>query len=135
MQHKADAVLGRTKAKTLFLRTDTRGLGAEILPPDTQLGRDAVESIRRGDLDGMSFGFRVPDGGDRWSVVDGWDYRELIDVDLIEVSVVTFPQYTGTSAQVQVGSTSGRSAPVTTKPDWRIKAEQRERLLLLQAKR
>ncbi len=99
VQHDSAMVIGRTKAKTLALRTDTKGLFSEIDPPDTQVGRDTVESIRRGDIDGMSIGFIVRT--DNWKLVDGWDYREISDIDLIEVSPVTFPQYTGTSAQVR----------------------------------
>lgn len=99
VQHDSAMVIGRTKAKTLALRTDTKGLISEIDPPDTQVGRDTVESIRRGDIDGMSIGFIVRT--DNWKLVDGWDYREISDIELIEVSPVTFPQYTGTSVQVR----------------------------------
>ena len=99
VQHDAALVIGRTKAKTLALRADSKGLFSEINPPDTQVGRDTVESIRRGDIDGMSIGFIVRT--DNWKLVDGWDYREISDIELIEVSPVTFPQYTGTSAQVR----------------------------------
>lgn len=99
VQHDSAMVIGRTKAKTLALRTDTKGLFSEIDPPDTQVGRDTVESIRRGDIDGMSIGFIVRT--DNWKLVDGWDYREISDIELIEVSPVTFPQYTGTSVQVR----------------------------------
>src|SRR5262245_2558056 len=71
VDHDPSRVLGRNKAGTLRLRTDTRGLLVEIDPPNTTAGRDIVESIRRGDVDGMSFAFRTPKGGDDWRMEDG----------------------------------------------------------------
>ncbi len=63
--HDTNLPLGRTKSGTLKLAEDTHGLRVEINPPDTQAGRDALESIRRGDVDQMSFGFQV--------LEDTWD--------------------------------------------------------------
>ena len=57
--HRHDQVLGHTQSGTLRLSIDDRGLKYEIDPPDTQLGRDVVTSIRRGDIRGSSFGFDV----------------------------------------------------------------------------
>lgn len=95
--HDTTAVLGRNRAKTLELTEDSEGLAVRIMPPDTQAGRDAVVSIRRGDVSQMSFGFRVLD--DEWDV-DG-DNRDMLirtvsKVQLFEVSPVTFPAYPDT---------------------------------------
>lgn len=93
-QHDTAQVLGRNRANTLALSEDDKGLRVEIAPPATQAGRDAVESISRGDVDGMSFGFTVPPGGDTWfEDVDGMIIRTLLKVKLWEVSPVTFPAY------------------------------------------
>ena len=56
--------------------------------------------MQRKDVDSMSFGFTVPQGGDKWSN-DGMQ-RQLTQIKLFEVSVVTgFPAYAATSATVR----------------------------------
>lgn len=99
VDHDASKILGRTKAGTLELSTDSVGLRVEITPPDTTVGRDTVESVRRGDLDSMSFGFVVRD--DSWREVEGRALREIRDLDLHEVSLVSFPAYEETSVAVR----------------------------------
>lgn len=99
--HDPTRVLGRTTAGTLTLSVDERGLRAEILPPDTTYGRDLVESVRRGDVTGMSFGFRVPKGGQRIDYGGPIPVRHLLDVDLREVSVVTLPAYPDASVALR----------------------------------
>lgn len=102
--HDTNYVLGRTKANTLELSEDKKGLKTKITPPDTQWSRDLLESIRRGDVSQMSFGFRV--------IQDNWvrprkaddeklELRELLEVELFDVSPVTFPAYEGTSISVR----------------------------------
>jgi len=105
--HDQNQVLGRTKSKTLELRVDSKGLFATISPPDTQVGRDVVTSIKRGDLDGMSFAFLTLD--DDWNQRGQKIVREVNDVELVDVSVVAYPAYEATSVAVR---TSGlRTAP------------------------
>lgn len=99
VDHDSSQIIGRTKPKTLTLREDDKGLYVEITPPDTTLGRDTVESIKRGDLDQMSFGFRTIE--DVWKTEGGNPVRELIEVDLFDVSVVAFPAYPQTSVDVR----------------------------------
>lgn len=100
LNHNTDIVLGSTRAKTLKLQQDDRGLLAEIRLPDTTAGRDLAVSVARGDVSGMSFGFSVPKGGDSWSA-DGQE-RTLKEIALVEVSPVTgFPAYSQTSASVR----------------------------------
>ena len=100
LNHDSTLVLGSTRAKTLRLSTDTKGLYTEADLPDTSYARDLAEVMRRGDVDSMSFGFSVPRNGDTWSQ-DGMQ-RSLKEVRLHEVSVVTgFPAYSATSASVR----------------------------------
>lgn len=99
LDHDSGRIVGRTKAGNLSLREDDKGLKIELNPIDTEDGRKAIEWVRSGVVDGMSFGFFTV--RDQWSTKDGKSYRELIDVDLFEVSLVAFPAYTGTSAGIR----------------------------------
>jgi HK97 family phage prohead protease len=91
--HDTGAVLGSTRAGTVTLVEDERGLKVRAQLPNTTLGRDTAELIRRGDVDSMSFGFSV--------IKDTWDEtgtnRTLNAVRLHECSVVAFPAYGGTA--------------------------------------
>ena len=98
INHDSSLVLGRTKAGTLTLRQDERGLWGSI-----RINRDDVDAmnlyarVQRGDVDQCSFGFDIK----RETFVDlgGGKCRwEIEEVDpLYEVSVCTFPAYEGTS--------------------------------------
>ncbi len=98
--HDTGSVLGSTRAGTLNLIEDTRGLKVSAQLPNTTAGRDAAELLRRGDVDAMSFGFSVPKNGDSWNA-EGTE-RTLRQVRLHEVSIVAFPAYAGTSGLAQV---------------------------------
>jgi HK97 family phage prohead protease len=99
--HDANYVLGRNKAKTLRLSEDDKGLSIEIDPPDTQWARDLQESIRRGDISQMSFGFVAVK--DEWSKVTETkqSVRTLLEVKLFDVSPVTYPAYPSTTVAVR----------------------------------
>lgn len=95
--HDTTLVLGRTKARTLSLREDDKGLwgSIEINPND----RDAVntyERVKRGDVDQCSFGFDIVSEVTEHRE-DGSIHWEIQDVRLYEVSVCTFPAYDQTS--------------------------------------
>lgn len=98
--HDTGAVLGSTRAGTLKLYEDERGLRVTAQLPNTTLGRDTAELIRRGDVNAMSFGFSVPKNGDSWN--DDGTERTLHQVRLHEVSIVAFPAYTATSGTATV---------------------------------
>lgn len=95
--HDTTLVLGRTKARTLSLREDDKGLwgSIEVNPND----RDAVntyERVKRGDVDQCSFGFDIVSEVTEHRE-DGSIHWEIQDVRLYEVSVCTFPAYDQTS--------------------------------------
>ena len=90
--HDPNYILGRSKAGTLKLSEDDTGLHTITIPPDTSYARDLMVSLERGDVNQMSFGFRVRK--------EQWDegsadlpLRTLLEVELFDVSPVTFPAY------------------------------------------
>lgn len=103
--HNSQYVLGRNRAGTLTLEEDERGLAIEVETPGTTWAGDLLTSMRRGDVNGMSFGFIVRD--EAWAEEDGILVRELRDVDLFDVSVVTYPAYPQTSAEARKMAASG----------------------------
>jgi HK97 family phage prohead protease len=110
--HDTNLILGRTRAKTLRLSEDQRGLQCEITLPDTSTARDLRESIRVGNVDQMSFGFRTRK--DSWDDVDGDIVRTLIEVELFDVSPVTFPAYPQTEIALRsMGAWEAERAPAT----------------------
>ncbi|MCJ7840513.1 HK97 family phage prohead protease [Lederbergia sp. NSJ-179] len=94
--HSWDNVLGRTKAGTLSLSEDEKGLKFDLELPDTTLARDLAVSMERGDIDQCSFGFYVTS--------ETWDYdsepalRTINEVELFEISLVSLPAYDDTEA-------------------------------------
>ena len=99
INHDPNLVLGRTRAGTLELREDERGLAFTLYPPDTAAARDLLVSMERGDVDQMSFGFETV--RDRWETDDRGALRHLLEAQLFDVSVVTFPAYPQTSAEAR----------------------------------
>lgn len=117
--HDSNTVLGRTKSKTLELREDPKGLRVySELDPEDQDTRRLLPKMRRGDIDQMSFGFTVADGGDSWAKSEGRQIRTIHEVDqLFDVSVVTFPAYPHTDVLVRA------------MPDFDISDEERDLII------
>jgi len=131
--HDTGIVLGSTRAGTLRLMEDERGLFVEADLPDTQAGRDAAVSIQRGDVTAFSFGFRIPAGGDEWASPSE---RLLKRVNVHEVSVgVAFPAYTATDGTANVRSMSELSEKIMQLAELRgVSAEElTDALLALEA--
>jgi HK97 family phage prohead protease len=95
--HDPNFVLGRNKNQTLSLKEDKKGLQIEIDPIDTTWARDLIKSMERGDVSQMSFGFQVVQAIDDFDE----DTRQLKEVRLFDVSVVTYPAYPTTTAEVR----------------------------------
>jgi HK97 family phage prohead protease len=100
VDHDSAKVLGRLTARppTLRLTADAKGLHVEIDPPETSYAQDLLASVGRGDVDGMSFAFRTVK--DDVHLEDGQVVRDVLDMRIHEVSVVTFPAYRATGVEV-----------------------------------
>lgn len=101
--HDTRYVLGRKSSGTLILREDDKGLYFEVSLPNTTWARDLKESVDRGDIKQMSFGFKVV----RENWIDnketlkeyGMPIREVEEITLHEISLVTFPAYPQTNVR------------------------------------
>lgn len=102
--HDWSQVLARRSNGTLTLATDDKGLRVEIELNSTTRANDLYEDVKTGNIRSMSFGFFVHK--DAWSAIeeegerDYW-IRELLDVELEEVSPITMPAYADTSIAVR----------------------------------
>src|SRR5690625_633547 len=102
VNHDTQYVLGRNKSNTLDLKVDSRGLwgSIKINEKDTD-AMNLYERVRRGDVDQCSFGFNILDESTEYRD-DGTVKWTINEVDLHEISVVTFPAYGDTSVQARM---------------------------------
>lgn len=125
--HDTSKVLGRTKNGTLRLYEDDIGLRFELDLPNTTLGNDAYETIKRGDVDGVSFGFSMRK--QEWDEADPDNIvRTITQADLFEISPVGFPAYP--DSQVSARSEDPYKAYLDEKNETELE-ERRQRLILL----
>jgi len=128
LNHDPNFVLGRSTSGTLALSERDMGLLQETRLSASQTINDLVVTpIERGDISGMSFSFQVRNGNSGQTTVDKGDGtliikrageriteymkgdtlytdRELLSVDLFDVTVATYPAYAGTSVGLRAGS-------------------------------
>jgi len=101
INHDTSLVLGRNKAGTLQLKTDSYGLWGSIKINGSDM--DAVnlyERVKRGDVDQCSFGFDIVSEETEFRD-DGTIKWKIKEIDLHEVSVCTFPAYEDTGVQAR----------------------------------
>ena len=79
-QHQPGRPIGRIE----YLREDKRGLRVIGRLSEGAAGREAAALLKEGAVGGLSFGYRVREAR-------GETPRELTDLELVEVSLVTFP--------------------------------------------
>jgi len=115
--HNSDSLLplGRQSAKTLRAKESDEGVGIEIDPPKRNPFVDAlIESIERGDIREMSFGFTV--ARDEWTYpknVKEPAIRHIIEFDQIyDVSYVAFAAYNDTSVALRKMEEHRKTAPL-----------------------
>lgn len=133
--HDPSKILGRTKSGTLRLSCDSRGLRYEVDAPDTQAGRDTVTSIKRGDVDGSSFGFYCK--RDSWEKdhESGQMVRTVLEADVFDVSPVTFPAYPDATSSIRALFPDGQPEPPkqeSPKPDpTQVSEAERNRMAMV----
>lgn len=113
--------LARSKSGTLSLEEDSVGLKVEAdLDPNSPIARSVISAVKRGDIDQMSFAFRT--------IADSWNedrsFRTLEEVQLFDVSVVTYPAYEETMATIRSRKPAEEPAPEPISISKRLAAEQ-----------
>ncbi|MDT2905631.1 HK97 family phage prohead protease [Lactococcus lactis] len=101
IDHETSKVLGRTKPGTLTLSVDAKGVYGEIKvnENDTE-AMNLYSRVQRGDVDQCSFGFNILD--EAMETRDDGSYKFTIKaIELLEVSVVTFPAYADTAVEAR----------------------------------
>lgn len=97
INHDTTLVLGRTKAGTLSLRTDNRGLWGHInINPNDSDAINMHERVKRRDVDQCSIGFDIIEEETEFRD-DGSIHWTIRKAKLYEVSPCTFPAYEETS--------------------------------------
>jgi len=114
--HDTSTPLGSTSAGTLRVDDRADALHFTIHPPPNQWGDSVMVSVKRGDVDGCSFGFRCLK--DEWT---NTNIRTIISAELLEISPCSFPAYPETSVR-------SRGATMYTK-ELRDLYEQRAKVL------
>ena len=98
--HNDDFLLGTARAGTCLIDFDDVGLMYDVDPPSFR--KDIVELCQRGDCQHSSFAFRVPEGGDDWSLSDfNYPQRTLLNVELVDVAPVITPAYPDATAALR----------------------------------
>ncbi len=101
-QHDNRFVFGRQGAGTASFTVDETGAHYEATPPDAQWARDAMASIRRGDVYQNSFKFSIKEGGESWGRdTDGVMIRTITGARIYEMGPQTEPAYPTTTVALR----------------------------------
>lgn len=124
VDHDTRLIVARVSAGDLRLSTDNIGLRVEAdLDEGLSYVSDLVRNLEAKRITGMSFGFRVL--RDEWSEEDvetsdgktiTINVRRLLEVQLWEVSAVTFPAYEETDAGLRAMCAEVRASRTTDSP-------------------
>ena len=104
--HNPDKVLARCRygEGSLSLSIDEKGLKYSFQAPNTELGNELIEHIRRGEIDSSSFAFIVSseEGSEVWENINGTTHRTINKIEcLVDVSPVWQPAYSATSVNAR----------------------------------
>lgn len=125
--HNTDKVIGSTKSGTMRVESDNVGLRFEIDLPNNSTGNDIIESVRRGDVDGVSFGFKIADRkkDNTWDDSDYRNVKRTINRAMLkEISPTPFPAYPQTELSLRSAEEAYNdykdSKDKPPESDWRI---------------
>lgn len=125
INHDPMYVLARNASGTLVLSEDGKGLRVEADMAPTSYANDLAISMQRGDVNQMSFAFRAIK--ETWDETKKLPERTVVEAQLADVSVVTFPAYEGTDAGLRSAQLDALFATLGLDE---IEAEQRNAILL-----
>lgn len=116
VNHDAGKVLGRTSNNTVEIFNNAEHLKIRCKLPKTTYAADLLESVRRGDIQGMSFTFDNKDVDTEWmpdAAEDGLPVCTIKRGYLYEVCFTSDPAYMSTSVAMRdAGSIRFKDAPV-----------------------
>lgn len=100
--HDVNSILGRRSASTLKIGVDKRGLFYEVSLPNSPLGENIAESVRRRDVNGSSIGFIPGDGGVQYHREGNTVVRNIVKVGrLRDVGPVHEGAFSGTTVSAR----------------------------------
>lgn len=130
--HNTDNILARFSSGTLKLSVDEVGLRFEFEVPNTTVGNDMYELVKRGDISQCSFAFVVAE--ESWKYDEQNDENDLRTIEKIaelwDVSLVTYPAYEGTSVDARSAEEESfmeRKKEYLSRNDNKIKADSESR--------
>ena len=130
--HNTDNILARYSSGTLKLSVDEVGLRFEFEVPNTTVGNDMYELVKRGDISQCSFAFVVSE--ESWKYDEQNDENDLRTIEKIaelwDVSLVTYPAYEGTSVDARSAEEESfmeRKKEYLSRNDNKIKADSESR--------
>ena len=103
-QHDPSQPLARVKTGSLQTTLTRDGLDFVATLPTSPLGQIAYQAVSDGTVDSVSFGFSIEPGGDEWVMQGDKVVRILRDINIGEISPVTWAAYLAPHVDV-------RSAP------------------------
>ena len=119
--HDSNKILARSKYGTGSLLLEVNGDGVSYMfeSPNTALGDELLEYLKRGDINSSSFAFTVnkddPDS-ERWTKKDGIIYRDIYKIErLFDVSPVFTPAYEATSCSLRFDEVKATSDEIDGK--------------------
>lgn len=119
--HDKDKILARSKYGngSLLLEVDDKGLRYMFESPNTALGDELLEYIKRGDLTQSSFAFTIDKndtGAERWYKKDGMIYRDIYKIDrLYDIAPCFQPAYSETSCSARFKEVKATSDEIDNK--------------------